>query len=84
MNDNVIHIDRDHKDAIFWSVEQVLEDALSDIRAGKSKAKKCLVILLDDNDGNYDVRYVQAGMRSSQCIGLLAVTQRIFLDGMGY
>ena len=68
------------------SPEITLSDALSDI--GKNGAlkngKKCLILALDESDGNYSVNYYNAGMKASECIALLDISKALFVEDMGY
>lgn len=66
-------------DGRLWSVPEMLEEVLEDYRSGKHKHPKAILLLLDDTDledgtPQFTTNYYQAGMKSSQIIGLLAVT----------
>lgn len=83
---NVIDLSEKTGDAGMRSQKQALEDALSEI--GKSGAfeggKKLIVLALDDNDGEYNISYIQAGMKMSECITLCEISKAVFLKEMGY
>lgn len=72
-------------DAGFQSPEQLLREAIKEI--GKSgafeKGEKLLILALDDN-GQYDISFMQAGMKMSECVTLCEVAKTIFLREMEY
>lgn len=84
--DNVVSIAKNNNDGTMVSPKMVLEDALS--RVGNwgalESGKKCIVIALDDNDNNYSVSFLQAGLKMSECVALAEVAKSIFLSEMGY
>lgn len=82
--DNVVFMADKKGDARLWSVEDALRDALEDVKEGKRKAAKVLVLFLNDEDGAYDVNFVQAGLKASECIALCAVSENMFKQDMGY
>ena len=73
-------------DSRLASPEQALKYALEAVSEEGENAgcKKVLIVMLDDNDKNYDVWPIMAGMSESQSIALMEVAKSIFLDGMGY
>jgi hypothetical protein len=57
------------------SPEQCLEDALDDLRTGKrTGVRKCMVLFLDDSDGQYTNGFRNAGMSCSEMVALLTIT----------
>lgn len=69
----------------FQSPEQALRDAISEIgQSGAFKDGKKLLILALDDEGQYDISFIQAGMRMSECITLCEVAKAIFLREMEY
>lgn len=72
--------------SLMQTPEQVLNECLDYL--GKEGAfkngKKLLVLVLDDIDGNYDVSFVQSGMKMSECVTLSEVAKTIFMHEMGY
>jgi len=85
-DDNVISMADKTQNGTLQSPEQALQDALKDI--GKHGAfkngKKLLILALDDDDGQYSVSFIQAGMKMSQCLTLCEVAKTKFLAEMGY
>lgn len=71
-------------DARRWSVEQMLEHALEDVRGGKRTANKAVLLWLADNKDNYDVGFIQAGMNASEMLALVEVAKTLFLSEMQY
>ena len=86
MSDDVISMANKLRDATLQTPEQALEDALKDIgELGAFKdGKKILIIGLDETDGKYDVSFIQAGMKMSECLALVEVAKIIFLKEMGW
>jgi hypothetical protein len=66
-----------------WSVEQMLEDALSEVKERRSTPTKALVLFLDDRDG-YNAGFRNCGFSMSQGIALLEVAKAMFLREMDY
>ena len=87
IDDKVISMAEKMDDALLWSPKQALEDALSDVgvRGGAFKdCKKILILALDETDGQYHINYIQAGMKSSECMALCEASKTIFLREMNY
>jgi len=72
-------------DAGFQSPSQVLEAASKEIgeRGAFKNGKKLLILALDD-DGQYSVSFMQAGMKMSECLTLCEVAKTLFLSEMEY
>jgi len=72
--------------AMMVSPEAALKDALNDIGKNGSfeKGKKLLILCLDDSDDQYQVSWIQAGMKMSECLTLCDIGKTLFLDEMGY
>jgi len=83
---NLIDLSEKTGDAGMRSQKQALEDALSEIgkRGAFESGKKLIVLALDDQDGQYSISYVQAGMKMSECVTLCEISKTIFLKEMGY
>jgi len=85
--DNIISMSKKTGDAGMSSPREVLEDALIEVEKKESGAfkncNKLLVLALDDND-QYLVTFMQAGMKMSQCLTLCEVAKTVFLTEMGY
>jgi hypothetical protein len=84
---NVVDMSKATGDGRVRSPEQMLEEALSYIRdpddtSSFSKAKKMMIISLDDSDECYQVNWLQAGMKMSECVSLCEVAKVQFLGGM--
>jgi len=61
-------------DALFAAVQEV-EDPLS----AMSKAKKMMILALNDADESYHMRFMQAGMCMSECVVLCDVAKTTFM-----
>lgn len=83
---DVIHMVDKSGCASHASVEKTLQDALDMV--GKSGAfehgKKILILCLDDTSDEYNVGFLQAGMKMSECNNLCDVAKAIFKSEMGY
>ena len=67
------------------SPENMLEEALKEVREGSWEGrKKMIVITVDEDDDSYIVNWMQAGMRMSQCMALCEVAKVKFLTEMNY
>lgn len=79
--DNVINLAIEKNDATMWAPKDALWLAIKDIENNQpvfGKAKKVLIIALDDTEGNYETRFIQAGMKSSECLALCEVMKTVF------
>lgn len=85
MTDKVISLAEKTGDGCMHTAKQALEEALADLAEGEflENHDKILVLALNDSDG-YDVRFIQAGMKMSQCLTLCEVAKTIFLSEMDY
>jgi hypothetical protein len=54
-------------DARLWDVEQMLQNALHDVRSGNRPTKKALILFLDD-ESDYLVGFSQCGMTTGESI----------------
>lgn len=88
MKDNVINLSKITGDAGMSSPKQALQDALKEIEAndigGFKNCKKVLILALSEEDDQYIVSFIQAGMKMSQCVTICEVSKTIFLTDMGY
>ena len=84
--DKVISLSERTNNAAFESVEGALQDAINCIGKKGSfiSGKKILILALDDSDDQYQVSFIQAGMKMSECIALCEVSKTIFKNEMGY
>lgn len=73
-----------NKNALSWTVEDMLQDALADVQKGDVPNKKAIVIFLNTENGAYDVSHMQAGLRHSEIIPLLEIMKKSILEKMGY
>lgn len=66
--------------------EQALTDALEYIgkRAAFKNGKKILILGLDDTDENFNISFIQAGMKMSECVALCDCAKSIFKKEMNY
>jgi len=80
---NIVSLGEKSFDGKRWGVEQMMLNAIGDVNSGAIKPTKALVLFLDDDDGSYDVHFVQAGMSCSQMLALVEVAKQIFLQDMG-
>jgi hypothetical protein len=72
------------KDGTRWTVEDMLEDALNDIRAGRRLCNKAIVVFLDNTGDAYGISYAQAGMKCSEIVALLDIAKTDIKRDMGF
>lgn len=86
MSDDVISLAEKTGDAFMVSQEDALKDALNECESGGcfEGRKKILILSVDDDGGQFEVNFIQAGMTMSQCISLCEVSKAIFLKEMNY
>lgn len=87
MTDKIISLIEKSEDSNHWSVEDALKEALRLIQSQESgfgKCSKVVILGLDSKDGNYNVNFVRAGVKSSDCISICRVAETIFLKEMDY
>jgi hypothetical protein len=53
-------------------------------RGAFKQGKKLLILALDDTDGMYNISFVQAGMKFSECIVLCEAAKQTFLRDMRF
>ncbi len=80
-------------DATMWEPIDALVEAMNGLgkerdrkpfRAFSKETKKLVVIALDDKEDDYNVSYIQAGMRTSELLSLIAVAETTFLRVLGH
>ena len=79
---DVINMHEYSSDARTWDAEQMLQDALHELRAGKRSGKKAMILWLDDSNDDYLVGFSQCGMNMPQCILLCEVGKDRFKQEM--
>lgn len=86
MKPTIVHLCERSGDAGHFSIKQTLEDALDRVgkRGAFEKGKKVLIIALDDTEENYNISFIQCGMRMSECITLSEIAKIEFLKAMKY
>jgi hypothetical protein len=84
-DDKVISMANKTGNAMMQTPEQALQVALTDIgkHGAFKEGKKLLILALDDNE-QYSVSFIQAGMKMSECLTLCEVAKTIFLTKMEY
>ena len=48
------------------------------------KAKKMLIIALDDSDGQFNLAWQNAGMKASECVVVAEAVKQTFLKVLGF
>jgi len=66
------------------SPAQALDDAKQSTEGAFAEGKKIMIVALDDADGRYDVSFIQAGMRMSECMTLAEIVKDLFKQEMGF
>ncbi len=83
----VVSLSKESGCGMVRSPEQMLEEALAEIRDDDSESffksgKKMMVISLNTNDDEYHVSWMQAGMKMSECVALCEVAKTKFIGEM--
>lgn len=81
---DIINISKKSGDASMQTPVMCLEDAIKEFEEGSIKDYKNVLVLALNDDGEYSVRFMQAGMKMSQCVTLCEVAKTIFLTEMEY
>ena len=77
----VVYLSERQNDGTLQTPRQMLDEAIESLPEHYNKA---VLVLLNDDDGAYDVGFYQSGMRMSEILALLRVSEQIFLGEMGY
>lgn len=79
------------EDGTLWTPADALVSALGDVgdkdvNTAFRTGKKLLILALNEGDDrtHYDVSFIQAGMRLSECISLCSAAQIVFLKQMNF
>ncbi|QJI53341.1 hypothetical protein vBAcoSR7M_19 [Alteromonas phage vB_AcoS-R7M] len=74
------------KSSLHTSPEDALKDALDTLgnEGAFKNCKKLLILALDDTEGNYNISYINAGMKSSEMVALCDISKTLFKQDMGY
>lgn len=85
--DNVVNLGEKSGSAVHWSPIDTLKDAIKSYEDGEFKGKKLLILSLDEGTNdlpNFQIKYLNAGMRCSECIAIMRIAESIFLKEMKY
>lgn len=84
--DNVINMANATGNGTMQTPEQALQLAMDDIGncGALKKGKKLLILALDETNDQYDISFIQAGMKMSECLALCEAAKIIFLEEMGH
>lgn len=89
MSKTITRMSEFKNDANLCSPQQALEDALREITevnrgAFNKDCTKLLVLAVDDSSGSFQVSFIQAGMKMSECISLCEIAKLVFMREMNY
>lgn len=77
---NALRADKENDNSLLSPLE-TLEDAAEDIRSGKCRCDKLVILMLDIGDGgDYRVGYRACSLRSSEAVALLEAGKQNFMD----
>jgi hypothetical protein len=62
----------------------MFQKASQKILSGKWVANKAVILFVDDREGQFSVRFAQAGLKMSQCVTVCEIAKTVFLKEMGY
>lgn len=80
---NAIKAEREGDNTLLSPKEMML-DAVADIDAGKIAPTRAMVIVLNDQDGTYQLNWYASGARCSDMISMCEVTKALLLTQMGF
>lgn len=81
----IVNLSERSDNAAHRSPEQLLKDALTYIEEGRfDGVKKMLILTVDEQDEQYRVHWMQAGMKNSECVALCETGKINFLTEMNY
>lgn len=83
MDNKVVSLSDKNNDNRSWSVEQMLEKTLEELRSGRIAANRAIICLLDDKDGKYNNIFRAANLANSQSISLLEIQKIDLHRAMG-
>lgn len=85
-DDNIINMAEVLCDGTLHTPEQALRSTIKDIgeQGALNNTKKILILTLDDSGDQYQVSFIQSGMKMSECNALCDVAKNIFKNEMGY
>jgi len=86
MTDKIVKIVDKNGNAKSWSPLDAIKSSEEILSPGgvMENSKKCIVVMLDDNDEDYHMSYRQSGMKCSECIALLTIAIADMRRDMGY
>lgn len=67
-------------DARLWAPEQMLMEALHEIRSGNRTERKAVLLMLDDSGDEYHITFYQAGMLMREAVLLCEMGKDLFKD----
>lgn len=82
MNSNVTNLADKSQDNRTWNPEQMLQKMLDDLRLGKTKAQKAIVILLDESNNCYNTTTRVSGLKSTEQVALLEIVKHDIITSM--
>jgi len=87
VDNKIISLANKTDNGMMQTPENALLDALETVRSGEWKGSgKILILSLGEGDNNdeYNVGFIQAGLKMSQCVTLCEASKMRFLSYMGY
>jgi len=85
---NVIDLGKLKNNGGYTSPKSALEEALNCLGNEKEgafhKGKKLLILCVDDTEGQYQVSFINAQFKMSECVSLCEVAKQVFLKEMNY
>ena len=83
---NVTNLAKVSNDARHWSALDAIKDHQEHIDTGGALEDfdKILIISLNDNNGEFTVKWTQSGLKSSVMLAVLETAKSTILESMGY
>lgn len=80
----VVDIGRATNNALLSSAEQVLCEALDEVRKGEWPTKKILILGLDETKDDYDIYFKCSGMTMIERIAFVEIVKAQLMADFGY
>ena len=81
---NIKSMGKFSNDGRLMSPTEALSTAIQDIEDGHLKGRKILILALNESEDQYEVNFIQAGMKMSECVLLCDIAKSLFKEEMGY
>ena len=82
---DIYRLDEATEGATRQDVIATLAETLREVQDGDyGEVNKCVILMLDDNDMKYDVKFATTGVTCSEMVSLLEILKGIIMKSMGF